>query len=115
MCHLGNWALWAPSAADPGVGKLIQVEGNVHSGFTLDVQRGYNLATITSTHSVIPLGQLPDDAIVDAVSAEQKTSATPIDPLEQVAFSIPAPGPSLNSATSNAVSFLSSLTTCVPN
>ncbi|PGH13164.1 hypothetical protein AJ80_06410 [Polytolypa hystricis UAMH7299] len=90
-----HWALWIPSADDKNVGKVIEVDGSVHTGFEHSIDPVFDLSKTTRTFVVIKLGEISDDTVVDSESRI-------IDPIEQVALSVPAPGPTLNPVASNA-------------
>lgn len=96
-----HWALWIPGVADPKVGKVIQVNGNPSTGFELEIKRQHNLESTTRPKEATLIAQVKDEYVVD-VPKNTPDDQGPIDAIEHHAFSVPAPGPSLNS-TSAAV------------
>jgi hypothetical protein len=106
-----HWGIWIPSLTDPGVGRLINVEGDALVGFKHFFERNYDLGSTTRSYTLTTLGEAADNYVVDAPgNGEASKDQIANDYIEQVALSIPAPGPSLQS-TSCAVrsSFLSFL------
>lgn len=111
-----HWSLFVPHPQHPSIGKRIHVEGTVYAGFAHAVQRRYQLDATGRKFSRIDLGELKGDRVVEHVldadadgdgdgdgdevgAAEVK----PIDKLEEIAFGVPAPGASLNSATDGSM------------
>ncbi|PVI04890.1 hypothetical protein DM02DRAFT_725567 [Periconia macrospinosa] len=96
-----HWALWIPSTAKPDVGKIINAEGDAANGFEIAFERNFDLAASGRRHQVILLGQVLDEHVVDVEGdGSQSTDTTARDYMEQVALSVPAPGPSLISVSS---------------
>lgn len=105
-----HWSLWIPSLADPNIGKRIHVTGDVHSGFKHEFVRNHDLRTETRTHVVILIGEVDDRHVVDddtdlkdGEERFEKRDKSPRDHIEEIALSAIAPGPSMNSASSNVV------------
>jgi hypothetical protein len=111
-----HWSLWIPSLSNPDIGERIHVTGDVHSGFEHEFVRNYNLTADTRTHVVILVGEvdneyaIDDDAdLKDEVEVAEERDKSPRDRIEEIALEIPAPGPSMNSASNNTVRFMASV------
>jgi hypothetical protein len=92
------------SLSTPNVGKLIDVSGDVYNGFEYQFTRNHSLGETTRKHVVIPIGEVDDDHVADTVSNEpDSTDKIPHGQFEQIALTIPGPGPTMNSASGNAV------------
>ena len=71
--------------------------------------RNYDLRSETRTHVVILIGEVEDKYVADddaGLRGEQwveERDKSPRDQMEEVAIEIPAPGPSMNSASRDAV------------
>jgi hypothetical protein len=99
-----HWAVWIPSLAGPDIGKRIHVSGDVHKGFEHGFERNYNLAGTGRAHTLIPIGEVGEDYVTDTpLDGQLSVDRIPRDQLERVALTIPAPGPSMNSASRSAV------------
>ncbi|KAF3483798.1 uncharacterized protein GIQ15_03122 [Arthroderma uncinatum] len=94
-----HWAIYIPSLADPGIGKKIHVQGDVLNGFTLQFMRNYCLNSEPLTHQEVPIGRVADEFVVDGPGGDEVPDVTPTDRIEEVALSVAAPGPSMNSAS----------------
>lgn len=100
-----HWSLWIPSLADPNIGKRIHVTGDVYSGFEHEFVRNYNLENDTRTQVSIMLGEVDDKHVVDDEDSpdlkndDEERDQTPRDRIEEIALEVPAPGPSMNSAS----------------
>jgi hypothetical protein len=83
------------------IGKLIHVTGDARNGFQVAFKRNYDLSSTSRSYQLLLLAQVSDQHVVDVKGDGRKgTDTTAHDYLEQVALSIPAPGRSLRSATS---------------
>jgi hypothetical protein len=96
-----HWGLWIPSADKTGLGKFLHTPGDAANGFETVFERNYDLSATTRSHQVMELAQVLDRYVVD-VKGDGSRAQDQIahDYLEQVVLSVPAPGPSLVSATS---------------
>lgn len=100
------WSIWIPSVANRNIGKRIHVTGDVHSGFEHEFVRNYDLRSDTRTHFVILIGEVEDKYVADDdmdLRDGGERDKSPRDRIEEVALEIPAPGPSMNSASRDAV------------
>ncbi|CAA9966148.1 hypothetical protein PTNB73_08930 [Pyrenophora teres f. teres] len=71
------------------------------NGFEIAFERNYNLAADSRQYQLVELGQILEDHVVDSdPSNGPSTDQKPLDYLEQLISSVPAPGPSLVSAAS---------------
>jgi len=84
-------------------GELIQALGDPVTSFTVTFDRNYDMAD----NEIIPLAQVDDSNVIDTVGdGARKTERTwegniqAQDTLEKTAREVPAPGPSLGSASS---------------
>jgi hypothetical protein len=101
-----HWSLWIPSKERPEIGTLIQVKGDSMTGFRHEIERGYNLSACDRRPWYAPLAQIEERHVTDRPTGGSDTTA--YNYLEQVALSIPAPGPSLrNESSSVSISPLS--------
>jgi len=93
-----HWVLFVPSADNPSVGKIIHVVRVYIDGpFDHEFRRNYDKYVTRRPHNFIPIGQVGGDIIVDVPRGSTRDK-TPVDLLEQIALTVPAPGPRLNSA-----------------
>lgn len=90
-----HFAIWAPSAEDSSIGKIIQVLGTPFTGFSLDIQQGYHISKALPKPVVIELGVF-NCQIVTETHVGQLPDTTARDKLESVARSVAPPGPSRN-------------------
>ncbi|KAF2752611.1 hypothetical protein EJ05DRAFT_505899 [Pseudovirgaria hyperparasitica] len=97
-----HWGLWVPQKdGDQNIGKLIHATGDARNGFEVAFKRNYDLGATSRSYQLLPLAQVADQHVVDVKGdGRTGTDTTVHDYLEQVALSIPAPGRSLRSATS---------------
>lgn len=87
----------------------MHVTGDVHSGFEHEFVRNDDLRSETRRHVVILIGEVEDcyvndDGTMDLMGGEERDK-TPRDRVEEIALEVPAPGPSMNSASRNSVMF----------
>ena len=96
-----HWSIFVPRRDNPDVGSRLHATGSVVGGFTLEFVRNYNVLSDNRPLQRIDLAVVPEDCIKDTTGDEEivDTDATPIDRLEQVIITVPAPGPSLRSTT----------------
>ncbi|EFQ99622.1 hypothetical protein MGYG_02635 [Nannizzia gypsea CBS 118893] len=97
-----HWAIYVPSLAEPGVGKKIHVYGDVLNGFTLQFLRNYALKSETLAHQEVLIQQVKDEFVLDGPGGEECSDILASDRIEEVALSVAAPWPSLNSASANS-------------
>ncbi|KAK2868050.1 hypothetical protein FQN49_003201 [Arthroderma sp. PD_2] len=93
-----HWAIYIPSLSDPGTGKKIHVHGDVLNGFTLQFMRNYSLKTEPLAHQEVRIGQVADELVIDGPGGDESADVMPTDRIEEIALSVEAPGPSMNSA-----------------
>ncbi|KAI9893590.1 MAG: hypothetical protein M1814_006386 [Vezdaea aestivalis] len=62
-----HWAMFIPHANQGTIGKIIQVEGNVMTGFTLEFGRNYDYALDSRGKTIIELAQVAAANIVDVI------------------------------------------------
>ncbi|KAI5866813.1 hypothetical protein GGS23DRAFT_593547 [Durotheca rogersii] len=100
-----HWCLWIPGEDNPNVGKRIHVEGSVSEGFRTTITHNYDISRTSRRYQLIALGQVSSRHIVDPNASlgqyDRAENDTPTDKVESVASAIPAPGPSLVSASSS--------------
>jgi hypothetical protein len=98
-----HWTMYIPSDTEEGLGTGIHATGDAADGFEVQFERRYNYGQTRRTHQQFTLGHIGDEHVEGGVAATRSTDKTPRDALEQVASTIPAPGPSLISASSSQV------------
>jgi len=100
-----HWAIFIPSTADPNFGTLIQVEGDVKNGFTHNIRRNYNTKATRRSIRQTVLAKVADKHVhaTPSSGAQVRNDTNPRDDIERVALTIPAPGPSMNQTSGNAV------------
>ena len=92
--------MWIPNATDKGIGTTIHVTGSLKAGFEHEFKRNYRPDDTGRNVQVIPLGNVPADAISDFPLSEEITlDISPIDRLEAEALVVPALGPSMCSTS----------------
>ncbi|EPQ58603.1 hypothetical protein GLOTRDRAFT_37345 [Gloeophyllum trabeum ATCC 11539] len=99
-----HWSFFVPSIRDANVGSRLHVTGDVRSGFQHAISRNYDLRQTARSHTTYLLADIDDQYVEDYPSVEDIPEA-PVEPvckLEEVVFSIPAPGPSLRRSSSGA-------------
>ncbi|KAH9865823.1 hypothetical protein J1614_009410 [Plenodomus biglobosus] len=96
-----HWGLWLPSLTDPTLGKFLHAEGDAANGFEIVFKRNYDLDATSRPHQSLPLAEVSEDHAID-VPGDGSLVADSIahDDLERVLLSVPAPGASLVSASS---------------
>ncbi|RDB28930.1 hypothetical protein Hypma_016124 [Hypsizygus marmoreus] len=92
-----HWALWLPNdnAAKEALGKVIQVTGNVATGFEHQFKRNYDLSDTARASTLLALGHIGGEHVV---MNGPEIDNIAIDTMEEKALSVEAPGPSLRSA-----------------
>ena len=90
-----HFAMWAPSTEDSCIGKIIQVRGTPFTGFSLDIQHGYDISKALPKPVAIELGTVQCKTSIETHVA-QLPDTTARDMLESVARSVTPPGPSRN-------------------
>lgn len=98
-----HWGVIVPnSASEESLYTKIHVTGSLAEGFVHEFQRTYDLDTTGRTNSTFDLGTVDKDAVATfpSVVIRPEDMITPTNRLEQIALTVPAPGPSLRSATS---------------
>ena len=100
-----HWAIFIPSAQNPKFGTLIQVEGDVRSGFHHNIRRNYDLKHTTRNVQTNLIGRVADKHVHSTPSQGTLVRDAPNtkDDCERVALSVPAPGPSMRPTAGNAV------------
>jgi hypothetical protein len=112
-----HWALFIPSVQTPTFGTLLQVEGDVRSGFRHDVIRNFDTKSTenngrgSGSCKLSFLGEVADKHVHDTPGSGDTivgaTDTATKDDIERVAMGVEAPGPSMNMVSSgegNAVS-----------
>ena len=104
----GHWVIFIPSKARDGCGTAIHVEGTVKEGFQHGFKRLSCPPWLSDQKPVrLHLGNIKDAWIIPEAeypADETTVDIIPTNRLEKLALSVPAPGPSLNSANAAAVS-----------
>lgn len=94
--------MWVPNFTHSEIGTSIHVTGSLKEGFVHEFKRNYKPDDTGRSLQVLPLGHIPAAAIEDFPHSDEITlDVTPIDQLEREALSVPAPGPSMRSASAN--------------
>ncbi|EPS95541.1 hypothetical protein FOMPIDRAFT_1132184 [Fomitopsis schrenkii] len=98
-----HWSIFVPRTDNPHLGSRLHATGSVVGGFTLEFVRNYNVLSDNRPLQRIDLAVVPADCIKDTEGDEEivESDARPIDRLEQVIVTVPAPGPSMRSATAS--------------
>lgn len=98
-----HWALWIPSRRDPAIGKRVHATGDARVGFEVEFDRNYNIEQTSRQHQLVHLAQVQDTFISDAscISGPLSSERQPCDKIEEVALSLPPPGPSLVASSSD--------------
>ncbi|EMR66802.1 hypothetical protein UCREL1_6213 [Eutypa lata UCREL1] len=91
-----HWAMWVPHQRD-NQGTLISAQGDPGTGFVHEFLREYNPKEDERKPWVKAVAQIEERYILDPPEEARSTQA--YNELEQVGFSIPAPGKSLRSAS----------------
>lgn len=101
-----HWAILVPHGPDTSVCTKVQVTGTLAQGFEHEFQRDYDPEATGRGHSLFPLGSVPEEAVVSdlATPLDEEDTTTASNRLEEIALSVPPPGPSLRSASSDKVS-----------
>ena len=91
-----HWALWIPSLADPAVGKVIHVVGDVRNGFEHEFKRNYKPSATTTKHEIIYVSKVASEHVVDVPgNGSRSVDTTAHDDIERAALALPAPPKSL--------------------
>ena len=90
-----HWGLWIPNAGSTTIGKTVHVFGDVANGFEHEFKRNYEPDGTNRRNSLIELAQVEDDHVVDSPGEDFSVDTNPLDDVERVALSIPAPSKSL--------------------
>ncbi|KZT69551.1 hypothetical protein DAEQUDRAFT_765392 [Daedalea quercina L-15889] len=98
-----HWSIFAPRLDTPDIGSRLHATGSVVGGFTLEFVRNYNIASDSRPVQRIDLATVSVEHIRDTDGDEEivDSDPTPIDRLEEVIVTVPAPGPSLRSAAAS--------------
>ncbi|KAJ5085491.1 hypothetical protein N7532_010262 [Penicillium argentinense] len=92
-----HFAIFVPSAAQPDQGTLIEAVGAPMTGYTLEFKRNYSPINDTQEHySMIPIGDVDSEHILDATTDVKSSDNEPRDNLEIAAAQVPTPGLSEN-------------------
>jgi len=65
------------SANDPSKGTLIHVVGAPIAGFSLEFKRNYSPADTAQPHTIVPIGDVYVENLVDSTTAERSNDTTP--------------------------------------
>jgi hypothetical protein len=91
-----HFAIFAPSAKDESTGTLIHVVGIPMAGYMLEFKRNYCPSASDQPRTVIPIGQVYVDHIVDSASDLKTVDDQPNGNIELVAAQVPPPRISAN-------------------
>ncbi|CDO77623.1 hypothetical protein BN946_scf184946.g16 [Trametes cinnabarina] len=94
------------SNSNYAVGTMIHVAGSVSAGFNHKIRRRYDLGQTHRNYTVIEIGTVTAEAIQTFPTFNPQYPAMASNQMEQVALSIPAPGPSLRSPNTGNISIL---------
>jgi hypothetical protein len=103
-----HWTMWIPdynadTQATGNFGKYIHVKGDARNGFVHEFVRNHDMDQSTSAKEIIFLGWTDAANVANSSGGSERyvdTEAT--DRLEEWALYVPAPGPSLRSASSSS-------------
>ena len=101
-----HWAILVPDQGNSHTTTKIQVTGSLAAGFKHEFQRRYNPEGTGRGHSLYELGSVPKKAVApveEGTIDEMDTKTAARNRLEQIALTVPAPGPRLRSASSSTV------------
>jgi hypothetical protein len=102
-----HWTLWIPTEANPQIGKGIHATGDAANGFQHEFKRNYDLSEEDRAYRLFLLAQVNDRWVVDVPGDGLFSVDTiPVDGVERIALSVPAPGKSLRTSEGSAVSVL---------
>lgn len=99
-----HWGMVVPYNNTSTVGTKIHVTGTLRDGFEHEFQRDYDPEATGRAHSLFALGAVDASAVATLASADPGDMTTPSNRLEQLALTVPAPGPSLRSSSRGEVS-----------
>lgn len=103
-----HWSMWIPhyntdTQVTEETGKFINARGDSLNGFVHEFVRNHDLSQDPSRKEIIFLGRTDAANVADgSLGTECYTDTEATDRLEEVALSVPAPGPSLRSASSSS-------------
>ena len=100
-----HWTIFIPGVESPSFGTLIEVEGDVRSGFTHSLIRNYDLKAERRSVKVTLLGEVDDNHVhaTPPSGIDLGNDTHPRDDVERIALAIAAPGPSMNTISGDAV------------
>jgi hypothetical protein len=102
-----HWGLWIPhsSPRTPQTGTYLNATGDAAAGFSIEIERNYELGADGRRHQLISLGDVADEYVVDAIG-DGMWSVDQIarDRIEEVVLGVKPPGPSLVAADSKVSS-----------
>jgi hypothetical protein len=99
-----HWAMFVPIVSNPTFGTLLQVEGDVRSGFRHDVIRNFDTTNTenngrgSGSCKLSLIGEVAEKHVHDTpASGDMIVGTTDTkDDIERVAMAVEAPGPSMN-------------------
>ncbi|RYP78257.1 hypothetical protein DL771_000734 [Monosporascus sp. 5C6A] len=111
-----HWSMWVPyRGSDGSVGKRgtrLHVTGDSRNGFAHDFDRGYDPDEDDRCPWVRAAARIEERHVEDPPTPEGASACEAHNRLERVALSIPAPGPSMRAASSNAARTRVALQNC---
>ena len=91
-----HFSIFVPSAGDPSKGTLIHVVGAPMVGFSLEFKRNYSPADTVQPHTIIPIGDVYENNILDSTTTERSIDTAPRGNIEIAASQVPPPRISQN-------------------
>ncbi|RYP25260.1 hypothetical protein DL765_000141 [Monosporascus sp. GIB2] len=111
-----HWSMWVPYRCSDGSasrkGTRLHVTGDSRSGFAHDFDRGYDPGEDGRWPWVGAAARIEERHVEDAPAPEGAGAREARNRLERVALSVPAPGPSMRAASSNAARTRVALQNC---
>ncbi|KAK2791103.1 hypothetical protein FQN52_005059 [Onygenales sp. PD_12] len=86
-----HFAVFIPSASDPGVGTIIHVVGAPMAGYQLEFKRNYSPGSTQRAHTRYQIGQIDSQYIADAKDNTSSRDSTPKGAVELAASRVPPP------------------------
>lgn len=100
-----HWGMVVPYNNTSTVGTKIHVTGTLRNGFEHEFQRDYDPESTGRAHSLVALGAVDASVVATLASVDtEDMMTTPSNRLEQLALTVPAPGPSLRSSSRGEMS-----------
>jgi hypothetical protein len=90
-----HWALFVPSQADPSCGKRVHATGDKRNGFVAEALHDFDLGELQGTRKFVFLSWIHQEYLFLPHSRRGERTDSAQDKLENVAFQVSAPGPSI--------------------